>query len=45
MARHRRLTALQRVLADDSTAPRVRVAACLALLFAEPAVKATTVRE
>ncbi|MFH9943124.1 hypothetical protein ACH4OT_27850 [Streptomyces murinus] len=30
------IAALQRVLADDSTSPRVRVAACLVLLFAQP---------
>ncbi|MGW1769464.1 hypothetical protein ACWCQL_36140 [Streptomyces sp. NPDC002073] len=31
-----RITALQRVLADDSSSPRVRLAACLVLLFAQP---------
>ncbi|MFE0732097.1 hypothetical protein ACFW2X_28380 [Streptomyces antibioticus] len=36
MSQHQRITALQRVLADDSTALRVRVAACLVLLFAQP---------
>ncbi|WP_239064878.1 site-specific integrase [Streptomyces sp. S4.7] len=36
MGQHQRVTALQRVLADDSTALRVRVAACLVLLFAQP---------
>lgn len=36
MDQHQRITALQRVLADDSTALRVRVAACLVLLFAQP---------
>ncbi|WP_199572279.1 hypothetical protein [Streptomyces murinus] len=33
---HQHIAALQRVLADDSTSPRVRVAACLVLLFAQP---------
>lgn len=36
MGQHQRITALQRVLADDSTSPRVRLAACLVLLFAQP---------
>ncbi|MEV5011360.1 MULTISPECIES: hypothetical protein [unclassified Streptomyces] len=36
MGQHQRITALQRVLADDSTSLRVRVAACLVLLFAQP---------
>ncbi|MFB7224862.1 hypothetical protein [Streptomyces sp. NPDC056227] len=36
MGQHQRITALQRVLSDDSTSPRVRLAACLVLLFAQP---------
>ncbi|MBT2478114.1 site-specific integrase [Streptomyces sp. ISL-94] len=36
MGQHQRVAALQRVLADDSTSLRVRVAACLVLLFAQP---------
>ncbi|MCY0934883.1 hypothetical protein [Streptomyces sp. H34-S4] len=36
MSQHQRVAALQRVLADDSTSLRVRVAACLVLLFAQP---------
>lgn len=36
MGQHQRITALQRVLADDNTSPRVRLAACLVLLFAQP---------
>ncbi|WP_437109089.1 hypothetical protein [Streptomyces sp. enrichment culture] len=36
MGQHQRVAALQRVLADTSTPLRVRVAACLVLLFAQP---------
>lgn len=36
MGRHQRVTFLQRVLADEATSLRVRVAACLVLLFAQP---------
>ncbi|GGQ40093.1 hypothetical protein GCM10010266_73990 [Streptomyces griseomycini] len=36
MGQHQRVAALQRVLADASTPLRVRVAACLVLLFAQP---------
>jgi hypothetical protein len=36
MGQPQRITALQRVLADDNTSPRVRLAACLVLLFAQP---------
>ncbi|MGC0380203.1 hypothetical protein [Streptomyces sp. SAI-129] len=36
MGRNQRVAALQRVLADASAPLRVRVAACLALLFAQP---------
>lgn len=36
MGQHQRVAALQRVLDDGSTSLRVRVAACLVLLFAQP---------
>ncbi|MFE2499610.1 hypothetical protein ACFXKS_36190 [Streptomyces scopuliridis] len=36
MGQHQRITAPQRVLADDSTSPRARLAACPVLLFAQP---------
>ncbi|MEV4438620.1 hypothetical protein AB0K09_06285 [Streptomyces sp. NPDC049577] len=36
MGQHQRVTALQGVLADGTTSLRVRVAACLVLLFAQP---------
>ncbi|MEU9318253.1 hypothetical protein [Streptomyces sp. NPDC048295] len=36
MGQHQRVAALQRVLAEGATSLRVRVAACLVLLFAQP---------
>ncbi|MER8027348.1 hypothetical protein, partial [Glutamicibacter protophormiae] len=36
MAQHRRIAVLQRVLDDNTSALRIRVAACLILLYAQP---------
>ncbi|GAA3481598.1 hypothetical protein [Streptomyces yanii] len=36
LGQHRRLATLRRVLTDGSSDPRVRIAACLVLLFAQP---------